>query len=206
MEIGSLAQWTAALLSAVIAILAIWGDLIRSRFAGPRLTVDLLNPDGEKTLWTGPGIAPKATRFYHLGVRNERQSAPARNVRVVLTGLARPRADQSFAKLPLSGPLQLQWQFANMSPQYPVIGPDHTCDLGHVEDDSGFSLATYVTPNNFQGAIRGNERMRVEIRALADNGESKPLFLEIAWNGQWSDDTVEMRRHLTVKRVRLIDG
>jgi hypothetical protein len=99
----------------------------------------------------------------------------------------------------------LQWQFAIASPQLPTIGPYHTCDLGHVEGDSGFSLAVYVMPHNFQGAIRRNERMRVEIRALADNGESKPLLLEIAWDGQWSDDTVEMRRHLTVKRVTSID-
>jgi hypothetical protein len=205
MEIGNLAQWASALLSAVIAILAIWGDLIRYRVAGPRLAVDVLNPDGERTVWKGPAIEPKPTRFYHLRVSNGRRWAPARNVRVVLTGLARTRADQSFASVPLSGPLQLQWQFAIASPQFPTIGPYHTCDLGHVEGDSGFSLAVYVMPHNFQGAIRRNERMRVEIRALADNGESKPLLLEIAWDGQWSDDTVEMRRHLTVKRVTSID-
>jgi hypothetical protein len=144
--------------------------------------------------------------FYHLRVKNGRRWAPARNVRVVLTGLARSTADQSFATLPLSGPLQLQWQFAQTSLQYPVIGPDHTCDLGHVESNSGFSLSTYVTPNNFQGMIRGNQRIRVEIRGLADNGESDPLFLEIAWDGVWSDDTVEMRRHLLVKAVQSIDG
>jgi len=168
--------------------------------------VTLLNPDGERTTWTGPGIMPKPTRFYHLRIRNARRWAPARNARVVLTGLARTSADQSFATLPLSGPLQLQWQFAQSSPQYPVIGPDHTCDLGHLESDSGFSLSTYVTPNNFQGIIRGDQRMRVEIRGLADNGESEPLLLEIAWDGGWSDDTVEMRRHLIVKTVKSIGG
>ena len=206
METGNVAQWVSAIVSAIIAILAIWGEFIRSQLAGPRLAVTLLNPDGEKTVWTGPGIAPKPTRFYHLRIKNGRRWAPARNVRIVLTGLARTGADNSFASLPLSGPLQLQWQFAQTSPQYPVIGPDHTCDLGHGESDSGFSLSTYVTPNNFRRMIAGNQRMRVEIRGLADNGESEPLFLEIAWDGEWSDDTVEMRRHLIVKAVTSVDG
>lgn len=206
MEIGNLAQWTSAFLSAVIAILAIWGDPIRARLAGPRLAVTLLTADGERTQWTGPQIAPKWTRFYHLRVTNNRRSAAAKNVRVVLTGLARARADQAFAIVPLSGPLQLTWQFPNVSPQYPVVGPDNTCDLGHVESDSGFSFALYVTPNNFQGRIQGNERMRVEIRVLADNGESEPLFLEVAWDGKWSEDTVEMRRHLIVKPVSSIEA
>jgi hypothetical protein len=84
--------------------------------------------------------------------------------------------------------------------------PDHTFDLGHVESDSAFRLSPYVTPNNFQGTALGNQRMRVEIRAIADNGESEPLFLEIAWDGIWSDDTVEMRRHLVVKPIKSIDG
>ncbi len=206
MEIGNLAQWTSAFLSAVIAILAIWGDPIRAWLAGPMLEVSLLTPDGERTKWTGPGIEPKWTRFYHLRVTNKRRSAPAKNVRVVLTGLARTSADQAFAIVPLSGSLQLTWQFPGISPQYPVVGPDHSCDLGHVESDSGFSLSMYVTPNNFQGKIRGNERMRVEIRAVADNGESKPLILEVAWDGNWSEDTVEMRRHLIVKSVSSLEG
>ena len=206
MKTGNLAQWVSAIVGAIIAILAIWGEFIRSRLAGPRLAVALLNPDGEKTKWNGPGITPTPTRFYHLRVKNGRRWAPAKNVRVVITGLARAIADQSFATLPLSGPLQLEWQFSSMTPQYPVIGPDHTCDLGHVESNVGFSLRTYVTPNNWQGAIAADQRMRVEIRALADNGESEGLFIEIAWDGVWSEDTVEMRRHLVVKTVTSLGG
>src|ERR1035438_1757370 len=42
--------------------------------------------------------------------------------------------------------------------------------LGHIESDAGFNLAMYVTPNNFRGTVRANERLRVEIRALANHG------------------------------------
>jgi ubiquinone biosynthesis protein Coq4 len=43
--------------------------------------------------------------------------------------------------------------------------------------------------------------MRVEIQVLADNAVSKAILLEIAWDGQWTDDIFEMRRHLIVKPV-----
>jgi hypothetical protein len=191
--------------TALIALLAIWGEFIRSKFAGPSLSVTLLSADGERTTFRNieePGSPQTPTRYYHLRISNARQWAPARNARVVLIGLARAAADQSFAKVLLSGPLQLAWQFPGQNPQYPTIGPDHTCDLGHVESVSGFSLALYVTPNNFRGTIAAMERMRVEIRVGHDDGESAPLFLEIAWDGMWSDDTVEMRRHLIVKKVK----
>jgi len=188
--------------SVIVAVLAVWGDFFRSRLAGPKLHVGLLNPDGERTSWTGN----IPTRFYHLRVSNGRRWAPARNARVVVTKLARAAADQTFAVLPLSGPLQLTWQFPKTSPQYSVVGPDHTCDLGYIRPDRDFTLSPYVTPNNFQGVVRAGDRMRVEIQAVADNAESEPLFLEIAWDGTWNDDTTEMRRHLVVKSVRSIDG
>ena len=188
--------------SLIVAILAIWGDYFRSRLAGPRLHVSLLNSDGEKTFWTGN----IPTRFYHLHVTNTRQWAPAKNARVVLTSLARMAADDSLTPLRLSGALQLTWQFPQVNPQYAEIGPDHTCDLGFVLADKGFQMSLYVTPNNFQGVVRARERMRVEVQAFADNARSNVLYLEIAWDGVWSDDTAEMRRHLVVKPVGSLHG
>ena len=38
--------------------------------------------------------------------------------------------------------------------------------------------------------------MIVEARAQSDEIESAPLRVQIAWNGQWSDDTAEMARRL----------
>lgn len=190
------------LASVIVAILAIWGDYFRSRFAGPILTLNLVSPDGERTSWTGD----VPTRFYHLRVRNDRRWAPGRNVRVVVTRIARVAADQSLAPLPMSGPLQLTWQFPQTSPQYPTIGPDHTCDLGFVVPNQDFSLSPYIVPNNFQETVKPGSRMRAEVQAVADNAESKAVFVEIAWDGVWSEDTAEMRRHLVVKTVSSIDG
>jgi len=47
--------------------------------------------------------------------------------------------------------------------------------------------------------------MRVEVIATADNAESNPLLIEISWDGQWSDDTIQMSKHLVIKEVSTID-
>jgi hypothetical protein len=203
MEPGNLAQWASVIVSSAVAALAIWGDLIRSRLAGPRLEIDVSSPDGEKTEYNATG---KPARYYHLKVTNRRSWSPAKNVRVVLVGLARPAADGSYSEVQLSSPLQLHWQYPTKSPQYAQVGPPHTSDLGHIEQDSGFTLSLYVTPMSFKGAVGKNERIRVEVRALADNGESPSLFVEVAWNGSWSEDTLEMRTHLAVKQVGSLAG
>ena len=68
-----------------------------------------------------------------------------------------------------------------------------------------FTLSPYVIPNNFQGSLPSAGKMRVEVIAAADNTESHPLLIDIAWDGQWSDDTVPMSKHLVVKEVAAID-
>lgn len=42
-------------------------------------------------------------------------------------------------------------------------------------------------PVNFQGIVGANERLRVEIVAIAANAQSEPLLTEISWDGAWVD-------------------
>ena len=86
-----------------LAAVAIWGDPIRASLIGPRLKLRLLNAHSDRQD-TNHGPA----RFYHLAVSNSRRFAPAKNLRVVLTGIARPDANGEFQWQWLSGPIQLQ--------------------------------------------------------------------------------------------------
>ena len=169
--------------------------------AGPKLEVTLHDPEGEPI--SGGDGTP--ARFYHLKIRNKRRWAPAHNVRVLLTKVNKPAADGSFPMAALSGPLQLTWQFPQFHPLFPTIGPNDICDLGNLQRGRAFTLSPYLTPNNFQGSLPAAGKMRVEVIAAADNAESSPLLVEIAWDGQWSDDTGTMSKHLVVKQVTSID-
>jgi hypothetical protein len=188
-----------------VAALAIWGEWFREKLAGPKLELTLHDPEGEP-IPVRDGTPPTFTpaRFYHLKVANKRRWAPAKNVRVLLTKVNKPAADGSFPIVALSGPLQLTWQHPELHPLFPTIGPDDICDLGNLQKGRVFTLSPYLIPNNFQGSLPSAGKIRVEVVAAADDAESNPLLIEIAWDGEWSDDTATLSKHLVVKQVASI--
>jgi hypothetical protein len=119
-------QWFMVAATLLLGIIAIWGDWIKAKLLAPRLTVEILNPRGEATQFSD-GVM---SRHYHLIIKNQRKSSKAHNVRVLMTALARPAADGWYGSSPLSGGVQLVWQYKDSIPQFPVIGSPLICDLG----------------------------------------------------------------------------
>jgi hypothetical protein len=167
-------QIAVAIGTLLLAALAIWGAWIRARWLGPKLTLRLFDPEGEKTSINGTPC-----RWYHLRVTNERRSALARNVRVVLVKVSRPSADG------LVRPTSPHWN----------------ADLGFVTKDGIFRLTPVFVPNNLDVVLKAGERLIIEALACSDETESSPLCVELAWDGLWSDDATEMTTHLVVKEV-----
>jgi hypothetical protein len=185
-------------LVAIIAIIiAVWGDSMRAWGFSPKLKVSLLTPQGERNDLEDGTLC----RNYHLKVTNDRKRSPARNVQVFLTKIFRPAADGKLVDRSFSGPLQLTWQFPQDHPQTLLIGPDRVCDLGRITRWGLFELMLYINPNSFERNVAATEKIQVEIIAVAENAESKPIRIEIAWDGIWSDDTIDQARHLVVKEV-----
>lgn len=195
-------QLAVAIGTIAVAVLAIWGDRVRQWLGlGPRLNLALPDPSGEPgVIREGDGTTTPA-RYYHLRVSNSHRWTQATNVRVVVVGLARPAADGSLVAQPLIGSLQLMWRFSSYHATFSIVGPDDFCDLGYLKYGEHFRLTPYVSPNDFAGSVSANERMQVELKALADNAESPSLCVEVSWDGKWSEDTIEMGRHLVVKEV-----
>lgn len=190
-------QWFMVIATLLLGIIAIWGDWIKAKLFAPRLTVELLNSIGESTKFSD-GVM---SRHYHLIIKNNRKSSPAHNVRVLMTGLSRPAADGSYGSSPLSGGVQLVWQFKDTIPQFPVIGTPLICDLGNIRKDGVFSLATMFRPVYLDTAINANQKAKVTVQAVYDEGESSPLDIEIAWDGNWTEDSTRMAEHLVIKVV-----
>ena len=114
-----------------------------------------------------------------------------------LKKILKPAADGTLAPQVLSGPIQLTWTW--LLPQYPTLGPEEICTFGNLIKGQNFVLSPYVKPNNFVGYIQQNQKMLIEIQAVADNAESRSLCIEISWDGKWSEDTKQMQQHLVVK-------
>jgi hypothetical protein len=182
-----------------VAVLAIWGDFFRYKFAGAQLELSLNDPRGDLT----PRTNGTQSYFFHLKIRNRRLWSPARDVRVLLERIARRRPDGSFLTASLVYPLPLVWTPMEVGDFQRTIADIETCDLGFLDQNADrFRLSTLVTPNNFQGYVRANDAIHVRIVAAGQNATlSKPLFLEIAWDGVWTADREEIQRHLVIKEI-----
>jgi hypothetical protein len=182
-----------------VAVLAIWGDFFRYKFARPKLELWLNNPRGDLTSRANKTLA----YFFHLKVRNRRQWSPARSVRVQLKRIARGRPDGSFLGEPLVYPLPFIWTPMELREFERTITNTETCDFGFLDQNADkFMLSTLLIPNNFQGYVRRDEAIRVHIVAFGQDGSSsKPLFLEIAWDGVWTADKDAQQKHLVIKPI-----
>jgi hypothetical protein len=185
-----------------VAVLAIWGNFFRYKFAGPQLELTLNNPRGDQT----PRANQTLAYFFHLRVRNRRLWSPAKDVRVQLVRIARRRPDASFLVEPLVYPLPFIWTPMELREFERTITDTETCDLGFLDQNADrFMLSTFIIPNTLKGFVLSGEAIRVHIVASGQDGSSSaPLFLEIAWDGVWSADRDEMQRHLVVKPIAAV--
>ena len=56
-------------------------------------------------------------------------------------------------------------------------------------------------PNNVDSKVIANQKIRVQAIAVSDETESNPLTVEITWDGTWTEDAKEMRKHMVVKEI-----
>jgi len=183
----------------VDAVLAIWGDLIRYKLVGPQLELSLNDPRGHLI----PRSNGRHAYFFHLKVQNRRLWSPARDVRVRLESIARRRPDGSFFVEPLVYAIPLAWTPMELNDVQRTIAGTEICDLGFLDENADrFRLSVLITPNDFKGYVLADEAIHVRIVASGQNATlSKPLFLEIAWDGEWTSDKHDIQKHLVVKEI-----
>jgi hypothetical protein len=182
-----------------IAALAIWGEQIRHRVAGPKLRLRLHDPEGGLTTWTNG----TKVRYYHLYVENRRPHAPATRVKVMMREYSSCGPHGKFIRDANHIPIQLQYEFPNL-PNHdsrPTIGSATLCDIGFVTEREDFRFATYFVPHTFKSVLKPNERVRILVRAEAENALSNEILLEIAWSGVWKEDTLQMAKNLVIGEI-----
>jgi hypothetical protein len=192
-------QTVGAIGTLLIAVLAIWGEQIRYYVAGPKLRIRLHDPEGGLTTFTNGSKA----RYYHLKVENRRPHAPATRVKIMMREYHSCGPDGNFIRDAAHIPIQLEYAFPN-DPNHdprPTIGSSVLCDIGLVREGDNFRFTTYIIPNTFKNVIKPNERVRIFVRAEADNALSNKLGFEIAWSGNWKEDTQQMAKNLVIREI-----
>lgn len=197
-----------ALGTIAVAIMAIWGEWIRTTFVGPKLRISEFNFRGTVTdlNFFGPQqnlIGTSRAIYYHLEVRNLRSWAPAKDCRVMLRELYRKGSDGAFNPVRVVVPVQYVWTPSEWSPALQTITDTAVFDFGRLTANSGmFEPTLYVTGGDFNGFIRGPGFIRYGLQIVAENAKPSPLqFFEVVWNGQWSENLDEMALNLRIREI-----
>lgn len=78
------------------------------------------------------------------------------------------------------GPIPHVWQFGQFYAGLPSIGRERICDLRRISEGAKFQLKTQFTPNNFDGAVKANQKIKIHLQAVSGNAKSNPLVIEVA--------------------------
>lgn len=183
----------------VVAILAIWGDVIRAKFAGPKLSLLSHNLRGSVV----PQLNGSRAIFYYLIVVNSRSWARAKNCRVVLQKIWRKLPNGAFREVPLTTPATFAWSPSETTPPYITLVKEQILAFGIViEGQDHFRPVLLFILENFQGFVRANEIVRFGLEIVSDDFVSSHLqVFEVAWNGHWNDNLDVMAQNLQIQEV-----
>jgi hypothetical protein len=200
LDLNLFIQLLTAIGTIAVAVIAIWGDWIKIKLTPPKLKIIALNIKGELTNFTSN---KSRVIYYHLKVINSRPWSNARNCKVLLRAISKELPSGQFQNQPLNTNPSFIWTPAEITPQTINLSKEHAFDFGYLEENcQEFRLALNVIPNNFEGFVRKNQKIRYSLQPYADNYISeKYQVFEVAWNGYWSDNMSTMAKNLTIREI-----
>jgi hypothetical protein len=172
----------------------------------PEVVVNLgLVSQRGRTLPFGRSPDAPPAHFYYVKASNLR-TARIYKTRVLLTRI-RIFDDDGGILEDYSTKMQLKWQFATDRCAAKDINAreDAVANVGFVIKDHGFfqlDICADPWPPGFPARLDPRRRMRVDLAPeVAGAPALAGVSLDIAWDGNWSDDAAQMERHLVIKSI-----
>lgn len=198
---------TLGTLATFIAVfVALFGSRLRHRLTPPRLSIALSSANGAAgTLHVFDPATNKATHqtsgfWHHVRVENKTRADPVTGVHIFLLLIEAPDVASGEFERVWEGDAKLGWRH-EPDPEPKKIGYPAECDLCHIlKEPLEVRLSPLVrgqVPDRFTQPFK----LALTLQARGVEADSRPLRVEISWNGKWSDDRAEMSRHLVVKPV-----
>jgi hypothetical protein len=183
-----------------VAVLAIWGDRIKSVLAPPELAIQSHDLGGVLTEET------KLTQvyYYYLKVVNLRPWFSVKECRVLLVGIERRLDDMQFHRVSFPVPQEFYWAPQSDGNRAVTITKERVFDFGKVvkRDGSRFEPTLTFLPPNFNGFVGKKEAVRYYLEVDAEGFASRQsTVVEVAWNGIWSDERETMAQNLIIHTV-----
>jgi hypothetical protein len=185
-------------------LVALFGRWLRARFAPPELKLSLSNVRGVPSpcLLTSPDGQQRVSqsRWYHVRLDNDRRWSPATQTQIVMLEIQEPDARGEMKAIWL-GAMPLKWRSVGYLPFGKTIGSWSECDLCSVVQDGWLDIHPAILESPMKSQRTGQCRFIVVLQARSVEVDANVLRIEIAWNGQWSDDTDQMARNLVLKSI-----
>ena len=143
------------------ALVALFGQIFRSKFWPPQLSLRLISLDGVKTpvvvTWAEDNEIRQRSeeaRYYHLRVANSRRWSPANHVQVILLQVEEPGPTDTL-QVTWTGAMPLRWQHQELFPASRTIGAPADVDLCSVVKNKWLQLHLLIKPFNLETERRG---------------------------------------------------
>jgi len=194
-----------AVVTILLAILAIWGDAIRHWLASPQMSIAPHRDFCGDKFSDGSG---RESIYFFLTVRNSRRWTTAKSVRVLLKRFERRGPDNRFHETRITVPFQFCWSPSELSEVVQNVLDERLLDFGFLmePDDSG---ECYFEPKLYGYSlidppfVRAGEAARYHLEIVGENFHCpKRTVVEVSWDGTHTTNTDELRnRHLKIKIV-----
>jgi hypothetical protein len=194
----------------LIFVAAIWGERIRAWLFKPQLRIELVSPRGVAITDNVTAIVnsqrveyKRPARYYHVSAINSRRWPIAHDVQILITRLE--TADAGGMPVTVwTGEIPLQWEHRELHPLLRTVGRPARADLAVVANDTTagrkeLHLLPLIEPTNFSRSYYAATHIWVSVMATANETDSLPLRLEIAWDGEWNAGETEMAQHLVIR-------
>jgi len=189
-----------------VAILAVYGDKIKSYLYHPKLRLEIISCD---ELSKYDYDINKEIFYYHLRVRNVGESN-AQNCRVLLKEI-HEHDGTIFKAIKFSVPPQFTWAPSEIRPTDPSLATIFRkqseslafCRVYKEIPELKIVLQSYQHFRGCYNASQGVEiKLGMEIIYANQEADSKKLqFFKISWNGKWDDDPVSLFKCFNIEEL-----
>jgi hypothetical protein len=209
-------QLATALATFLAVLAALFLDWFRARFFPPVLELRLVDVRGAPPVKSFVSMAGQpisfetVSRWYHVQVVNKRRMSRATDTEVYLLAVETQNAAGNFVKRN-TGAIPFSVRHEVVVRLGRIIGPPvewNFCSLTREYESQGtpvFDLRTAVAPTDITPQMHKAFKAAFTLQARSLEVDSNFLRIEVAWDGQWADDTDQMANHLVI-REQIVQG
>ena len=180
---GLVIQGLSAVGTIAVAIIAVWGEWIKSAVVPPKLKIEIHNTKGQPGVTGREGIE---TYYYHLKVINTRRWAPSHNSRVVLTEYYKLLPDGKWQQFVMTVEPVFKWAPSDQTKMFETVHSQFVFDFVKLTRGKNFEPCLNRTFNDFNGNVTPNGAIRYGLRVISDEFEQrKAQIFQVTWNGGW---------------------